>query len=218
MTHIQQHASGFAVELDGQPAVTARRIVLATSLVDVQPEIEHFAPFVGTSVFHCPLCDAAAFTDRPIVVVSWGPRAVGYTLEISHWTQQLTLVTHGHPLDEAEQARLARYGVSVRTERVQRLEGQDSRVNRVVLVGGVTVRCDAVFFNIAHKPRNALARALGCALEPEGYVKVDEHYQTTVPHVYAAGDITAREESVADAVAEGFLAATHLHQSLYLEL
>src|SRR5437764_14041 len=82
---------GFAVELDGQRAVTARRIVLATSLVDVQPEIEHFAPFVGTSVFHCPLCDAVTFTDRPIVVVSWGPKAAGYTLELSHWTQQLTL-------------------------------------------------------------------------------------------------------------------------------
>jgi thioredoxin reductase len=47
---------------------------------------------------------------------------------------------------------------------------------------------------------------------------VYEHYQTTVRHVYAAGDITAREKSVADAVAEGFLAATHIHLSLYPEL
>ena len=130
-----------------------------------------------------------------------------------------TRVTHGHPIDEAEQARLARHGVPVRTERVQRLEGQEGLVSRVVLVDGATVRCDAVFFNIAHLPRNELARALGCELEKEeGYVKVDEHYQTTVRHVYAAGDITAREESVADAVAEGFLAATHIHLSLYPEL
>lgn len=218
MTHIRRDASGFAIELDDQPAVTARRIVLATSLVDVQPDIEHFAPFVGTSVFHCPLCDAVAFADRPIVVISWGPKAAGYTLELSHWTTQLTLVTHGHPIDEGERARLARHGVPVRTERVQRLEGQDGLVSRVVLVDGATVRCDAVFFNIAHRPRNELARALGCALEPEGYVKVDKRYQTTVRHVYAAGDITAREESVADAVAEGFLAATHIHLSLYSEL
>jgi thioredoxin reductase len=196
----------------------ARRLVLATSLVDVQPDIEHFAPFVGTSVFHCPLCDAATFADRPVVVISWGAKAAGSTLGLSHWTQQLTLVTHGHPIDEGAQARLARHGVRVRTERVQRLAGQDGLVTGVVLVGGATVRCDAVFFNIAHRPRNELARALGCALEPEGYVKVDEHYQTTVPHVYAAGDITAREESVADAVAEGFMAAAHLHLSLYPEL
>lgn len=53
---------------------------------------------------------------------------------------------------------------------------------------------DGVFFSIAHRPRKELAHALGCALTSEGYVQVDEGYQTTVPHVYAAGDITAREE------------------------
>lgn len=80
VTHVRRDASGFAIELDGQPAVTARRIILATSLIDVQTEIENFAPFVVPSVFHCLLCDAMAFANRPIVVVSWGPKAAGYTL------------------------------------------------------------------------------------------------------------------------------------------
>lgn len=153
-----------------------------------------------------------------MAVISWGGKAVGFTLELHHWTKHLTLLTHGHSIAEEQTARLRRYGVATRTERIVRLEGQDGRVAHVVLSGGASIRCDAVFFNIAHRPRNELAKVLGGELEGEGYVKVDATYQTTVPGVYAAGDITSREESAVDAVAEGFIAACNIHASLYPDL
>lgn len=206
---------GFLVAVEGQPDLAARRIILATSLVDVTPDIEGFASFYGTSVFHCPICDAATFADRTVVVLSWGPKAAAYTFELRHWTKALTLVTHGQPIDADDRARLERQGVRVRTDRVARLEGQDGQVARVVLDGGDTIPCEGAFFNIGHRPRNELARTLGCELVEEGFVKVDAAYQTSVPGVYAAGDITSREEAVADAVAEGFIAACNVNTSLH---
>jgi thioredoxin reductase len=215
---IRKEPDRLRVELEGQPELAAARIILATSLVDEKPDLENFDAFYGTSVVHCPICDATTFADRPVVVISWGEKAANYTLELYHWTRKLTLVTHGHPIDAHNRARLEGYGIDVRTERAERLEGQAGQVAGVVLADGSTVPCDGVFFNIAHHPRNELAQALGCKLTAEGYVEVDERYQTTVPGVYAAGDITSREESVADAVAEGFVAACNVHLSLYPEL
>lgn len=215
---IRRRADGFAVSVDAQPDLTARRVVLATSLIDVTPEIENFLDFYGQTVVHCPICDAATFADRPIVVISWGENAAGFAWELYHWTKQVTLVTHGHPIDDEQRARLERRGILVLTERARRLEGQAGQVERVILAGGAALACDAVFFSIAHHPRTELASALGCALTPDGYVKVDARYQTTVPDVYAAGDITTREEAVVDAVAEGFIAACNIHTSLYPEL
>jgi thioredoxin reductase len=218
VTAIRGRADEFEVAVDGQPDLAARRIVLATSLIDVKPDIDNLDAFYGTSVHHCPICDGVTCIDRPVVVISWGPKAAGFVLELQHWTKRLTLVTHGHSLDPEQRTRLERYGVSVRTERAQRLDGRDGQVANVVLDNGEAIPCDAVFFNVAHRPRNELARGLGCALTAEGYVQVDEDYQTTVQGVYAAGDITSREESAVDAVAEGFIAATQVHLSLYPEL
>ena len=218
VVEVRRGEDDFRVAVEGQPDLAARRIILATSLVDVMPDVDNFLPFYGTSVFHCPICDAATFADRPVVVISWGKNTASFTFELRHWTRDLTLVTHGQLIDAGERARLERQGVQVRTGRVARLEGENGRVSAVVLADGSAVRCDGVFFNVAHRPRNELALGLGCEVTPEGYVKVDERYQTTVPNVYAAGDVTTREEAVADAVAEGLIAATNIHLSLYAEL
>lgn len=84
-----------------------------------------------------------------------------------------------------------------------------------MLAGGESIPCEGVFYNPGHGPRNELARGLGCELGEEGFVKVGATYRTTVGGVYAAGDVNAREESVADAVGEGFIAACNVHTSLY---
>lgn len=218
VTGIRRDGDHFKATLEGQPPVAAARVVLATSLVDVKPDVDNLESFYGTTVHHCPICDAASCADRPVVAISWGTKAVGFALELHHWTKRLTLLTHDHQLEEDQRTRLERYGITVRNERVLRLVGRGGQVTHAVLAGDAIVTCDAVFFSVAHRPRNELAMSLGCELEGEGYVKVDAKYETTVPNVYAAGDITAREESVIDAVAEGFIAACNIHTSLYPEL
>ncbi len=86
----------------------APRVILATGLVDVLPDIENPPAFYGTSVFHCPSCDGATVDDRRVVVLSWGNRAEGFTRELRTWTRRLTLVTHGHDIDAGTRTRLER--------------------------------------------------------------------------------------------------------------
>jgi thioredoxin reductase len=215
---IRRRGGDFVVSIEDQPDLVAARIILATSLVDVMPDIPELDRFYGRTIFHCPVCDAADFVDQPLVVVSWGQYADGFTLELFHWTKKLILTTQGRPIADRQRARLERYGVEVVTERIERLEGQDDRLSAVVLEDGRRFPCRGLFFSIGHKPRNELAVGLGCEITDEGYVVVNEHYETTVPGVYAAGDITTLEEAVADAVAEGLIAATNISLSLHEEV
>lgn len=168
VTGIRRSGDHFTLRLEGQSPVAAARVVLATSLVDVKPDVDGLDGFYGTSVHHCPICDAASYADRPVAVVSWESKALGFTLELRHWTKQLTLLTHGHPVDGDQRARLERHGIPIRTERVLRLEGHQGQVSHAVLAGDVKISCDAVFFNVAHQPRNDLAVALGCEIDAEG--------------------------------------------------
>jgi thioredoxin reductase len=215
---IRRRGGDFVLSIEDQPDVVAARIILATSLVDVMPDIPQLDRFYGRTIFHCPVCDAADFVDQPLVVVSWGQYADGFTLELFHWTKKLILTTHGRPIADQQRARLERYGVEVVTERIERLEGQDDRLSAVVLGDGRKIPCRGLFFSIGHRPRSELALGLGCEIADEGYVVVNEHYETTVPGVYAAGDITTLEEAVADAVAEGLIAATNISLSLHEEV
>jgi thioredoxin reductase len=218
VTGIRRRGGDFVVSIEDQPDLVAARIILATSLVDMMPDIPELDRFYGRTIFHCPVCDAADFVDQPLVVVSWGQYADGFTLELFHWTKKLILTTQGRPIADRQRARLERYGVEVVTERIERLEGQDDRLSAVVLEDGRRIPCRGLFFSIGHKPRNELAVGLGCEITDEGYVVVNEHYETTVPGVYAAGDITTLEEAVADAVAEGLIAATNISLSLHEEV
>jgi thioredoxin reductase len=160
---IRRQGGDFVLSIQDQPDLVAARIVLATSLVDVMPDIPDLDRFYGSTIFHCPVCDAADFVDQPLVVVSWGQYADGFTLELFHWTKQLVLVTQGRPIDVRQRARLARYGVETITSRIDKLEGENDQLRAVVLEDGRTIPCQGLFFSIGHKPRNELARQLGCS-------------------------------------------------------
>jgi len=116
---------------------------------------------------------------------------------------------------------LERHGIAIRREAIERLEGTDGCVQRVVLRGAPPEPVEAMFFHIACGPGSTLAADLGCELDPEnaeeGILRVDSNGETTVPGVYAAGDITPGMRLVIRAASEGVRAALGIHKSLIPE-
>jgi thioredoxin reductase len=105
---------------------------------------------------------------------------------------------------------LAGFDIPVIDRRVVKLEGVtgEKRLERVRLEDGAALECDALFFNLGTEPASGFHEALGCRLEEEGgLVWVDEEHQTSVPGVYAAGDLTPRSQLAVVAAAEGAMAA-----------
>ena len=100
------------------------------------------------------------------------------------------------------------------TSPIKAIEGSSGAVERVVYADGGSEPFDALFFHIAYGPGCGIPAALGCEADDEGILKVDSNLQTTVPGVYAAGDITPGSKLAIRAAAEGTRAAIGIYRSL----
>ncbi|HVL97754.1 MAG TPA: NAD(P)/FAD-dependent oxidoreductase [Egibacteraceae bacterium] len=206
---------GFAVEVDGKCHLGGR-LVLATGVVDAFPDVDGFFTHYGADVFHCPTCDGYQAQDLPVVAFGWDPAVAGFALELLDWAKSVTVVTNGQPFEGngPERDALTRHGVELVEDKADALLGARGELEGVRLRSGSELECRLAFFSIAHHPVTGLAEQLGCALDGDGYVVVDEQGETSVPGVYAAGDLTPGMQLVQVAAAKGALAGTSCALSL----
>lgn len=208
----------FTVSLDDDDvtAVSGRRLVLATGVRDVFPEVRNFFDHYGRSVFHCPTCDGYEARDRPVVAFGWSEHVVGFALTLLGWASSVTVVTDGRPFegDTWHRERLATQGVRVLEDDAVELVGPPGDLQGVRLRGGEVLPCGVAFFSIAHEPQCDLDLQLGCRRTDDNCTEVDLECATTVPGVYAAGDLTPGLQLIQVAAAKGAVAGVACAQSL----
>jgi thioredoxin reductase len=209
---------GFTVLTD-QDAFTAARVILAYGLRDYIPAIPGVDELYGRAVFHCPDCDGPGITGRRVGVIGWDRAGANLALYLLNWTDHVTLLAHGSRLELSARARriLARNGIIVCTDVIERALAERGRLCGVASRDGRLIELDALFFHLGTEPRCAVAAELGCRLDAEGYIDVDRGQETSVPGVHAAGDITGHPHLVVAAAAEGVRAALSIHRSLLPE-
>lgn len=197
-------------------AVHAKRVVLAYGLRDYIPDLEGIRELYGTSVFHCPDCDGPSVADTRIGVIGWDRNGANQAMYLRHWSDRVTLLAHGRPLDLTGEAAAALdgSGVEVCRERVVRVVGHGGNLTQAELEGAEPLRLDALFFHLGSEPRCNLAEQFGCDLDDEGYISVDRGQETSTAGVHAAGDITGHPHLASIASAEGVRAALAIHRSL----
>jgi thioredoxin reductase len=205
---------GFEVDT-GEERLVAARLIIATGVEDVFPDVDRFFDYYGTSVFHCPTCDGYDVRGSRVIVFGWDAEVAGFALGLLDWAAEVTVVTDGRRFqgDERHRAGLAAHGVQVIEAVAVALEGGAS-LEAVRLEDGTTLPCGFAFFSIRHRPQSGFGAALGCLLDEEGYLVVDEHGQTTVHGVYAAGDVTPGLQLVQTAAASGAAAGVYCALSL----
>ena len=193
--------------------IVARRLLLATGVVDMLPEIDGLDDLYGTSAHHCPQCDGFEYADRPVAVYNDADSAIG----MLPWTADVVLCTGGASLTDDDRVRCAALGIRIRTEPVARLDGRHGRLERIVFASGDPLSRDGLFFSAEQRQRSSLAAELGCEFTNTGAVATNEGESTRVPGVHVAGDASHREQSVVIAAAEGAMAAMKIHEVLWTE-
>jgi thioredoxin reductase len=142
-----------------------------------------------------------------------------FALQLRGWTREVCVFTQGEvEIPEATQRELRAAGLRIETGRIARLVAHEHRLGAVELASGARVRCELLF---AHPPQHQVdvVRALGVALDGDGFVAVDPMTrQTSVPGVYAAGDLTTRMQAAIAAAASGMQAAAMINAELTMEL
>ncbi len=205
----------FRVSTDEGDLVT-RRIMLACGVRDVTPDIPGFMELYGEHIFHCSCCDGYESSDLDVLAIGWGEHTAGYALDLLEWGARVTLVTNGEEFegDRGCEVALSRHNIEVVEERVTGFCVEDGKMTAASVESGRMIPAQRAFFSIKHKPRNQLAKELGCELDDMGYVQVGPHGETSVEGVYAAGDVTPGEQLVQAAASEGAIAGIACAMSL----
>jgi thioredoxin reductase len=220
---VKDIAPGFTLTLENRE-VSARRVLVATGVVDDLPGIDGLGELWGRGVFHCPYCHGYEVRDEPIAVLAVEPDDVSLAAKVACYSGSVVLCTGGRiTLGEDRAALLDRLGVRIRTEPIARLEAEDERLRRIVFEAGPAAEATALFVHGVTRQASDLAERLGCELLDDGSVAVDDMQLTSVPGVYAAGDLARRPSMplpgsmVSLAVAAGTVAGVAIDQDLLRE-
>ncbi len=200
----------------------ARRILLCTGMIDEPPALEGVRELWGRSIVQCPYCHGWEVQGRRwgyLALPGASAHVVPFTTMLRGWSRDVTLFTGATvELPADGRAQLAAAGVQLETAPITRLLAQDGQLAAVELAGGRRIACDVLF---THPPQRQvdLVRGLDLALDPEGFVRVEPmRCETSVPGIYAAGDLTTRGQAAILAAAAGMLAAAALNTELTMQL
>ena len=185
----------------------ADAVILATGASRAAPHIPGLAGLEGHGVSYCATCDAFFYRGRDVAVLGSGEYALHEVQALLPVVKSVTLLTNGSPLTASFPPE-----VTVCHEKVNAILGEE-RVSGVELSGGKTAALSGVFVALGVAGSTALARKLGAEVNGNR-ILVDEHMQTTLPGLYAAGDCAGGLLQVAKAVYEGALAGTEAAKAL----
>lgn len=214
VTRVEAATGGMTATLQDGTRLLARKLLLATGVVDELPEVPGFTDFYGTSIHHCPYCDGWENRDRPLAVYGRATEASGLAQSLLTWSRDLVVCTDGRPLTRTARVRLAAADIPARTERIVRLEGTRGQLERIVFADGPVLERHGLFFTTGQGQRSALAEQLGCRFTKTGHVQCDGKGRTSVPHVFIAGDANGDTQFVVVAAAEGAKAAVAINKEL----
>lgn len=216
--------TGFALTLAGGDRVTARRLVLATGLVDVLPDVPGLAGLWGRRVLHCPYCHGFEVRGQRVAVLSTGPMTAHQALLFGQLSEHVSVLLHDGPdLDEDAWEQLAALDIEVVDGRVERLalvHGPDEEHVGVTFEDGREVLVDAVAVAPTFSARADLWEQLGGTLteHPMGTrIAADPLGRTALPGVWAAGNVTDLGAMVGVASGAGVMAGASVNADLVAE-
>ncbi|MCG7579613.1 NAD(P)/FAD-dependent oxidoreductase [Mycolicibacterium sp. OfavD-34-C] len=211
---------GITLDLADGAGVHTRRLLLATGMRYDYPDLPGLAPLWGRSVFHCPFCHGWEVRDQPLAVLAQGERAVHMATLLRGWSDNVVLLTGGPAdLSDDDRARLDIAGIPIDERKVRELDSAAGELHAVLFDDGARLPRSALLVAAELRQRSGLATQLGVKLVATGPVSpeavdVDPLYRTSVPGVFAAGDVCAQMPQIAAAVAAGSAAAVSVMASI----
>jgi thioredoxin reductase len=211
--------TGYRLTLSDNDMVTVRKLILTTGVTDHLLPIEGLAALWGSKVLHCTYCHGWEARDQPAIVLVKGSIAWDVAMTIRQWNPQLTFLLHGTSVEDLnKKAHLLQKGWPLIETPVVSVASREEEVS-VFLADGQEMTASVVYTKpVQVQFNNALAIMLGCELSKTGSVLTDAAMQTSVPGVFAAGDLShPGYHQVAEAIATGHKAAAFCNNQLCKE-
>ena len=198
----------------GTETIEARTVVLATGAMDVEPALPNIKDAIRSGlVRHCPICDGYEVIGQRVAVIGRGTKGVNEARFIRHYTDKLTLFTLGTPEEIAAEDRVAldACGIEIVDEALAEVCTNDGQIVGLQTRSGTIYSFDTLYSALGCRIRSDLARQVGAACDDVGQIVVDERLRTTVPGLYAVGDVCNDLNQIAVGAGHAAIAATTIH-------
>ena len=215
---VTREPRGFAVR-GRRRTYRTNRLLLATGIFHLPPEIPGVKECLGHSMFFCKDCDGCRVRGKRIAIIGANDEAVEYALGMLAYSACVIVATNGKkPGWNKRHARwLEEYEIPVARKRITGVEHRKRKIRALTFAGGDCVKIDYLFTTRGDIFHNELAKKLGAKLDSEGQIQVDQCMRTSVPRLYAAGCITPANCQMIIAAGQGAAAAQAINRDLFEE-
>jgi thioredoxin reductase (NADPH) len=216
VTEVRPTGDDFEVRV-GDRVFPTRAVLLATGVVNIQPEMDrtvHDTALARGLIRYCPICDGYEVTDKRVGVIGTGDHGMKEALFLRGYTRDVTLIAPGahHELDDTCLAKLDDAGIGHLDGPCSPMRIEDDRM--VVTTASGDLVFDSVYPALGSTIRSKLAVAAGARATTEGCLEVDDHQRTSIPGLFAAGDVVKGLDQISHAMGEAGVAATTIRNLL----
>lgn len=206
--------AGFEVKLGNGDSYIGKKLILATGIQDLIPEIKGFSACWGISVIHCPYCHGYEFRGKKTGLMSNGDKAFHMVSLIRNLTDQVSILPNGKSSFSPEQSQiLEKHQIELLEKGILEIKHKHGYLKEVLFADGTRQTFDAVYASIPFR-QSKLVEILGCELTEHGHIKVNEFQESSVEGIFACGDNSTPLRSVSQAVASGNFAGAYLNKVL----
>lgn len=210
--------NGFEITTDRNDKFTAKKLIFATGIKDIMPDIKGFSECWGISIIHCPYCHGYEHRYQKTGILANGQHAFHLASMVNNLSDQLTILTNGKADFSLEQLeKLNRHNIKIVETKISEIEHKNGQLKKLIFADGHTISFDVAYAAIPFAQHSDIPVSLGCELTNQGYIKMEAFQKTTIPNIYACGDNSNMMRSVANAVASGNIAGAVANAELVQE-
>ncbi len=219
VTRLDKIEGGFMAEW-GSGSVTARKVLLATGVTNRKPPMDedlHDEALWKGLIRYCPVCDGYEVTDKKVGVIGSGSHGVAESVFLRGFTEDITLIApdRAHDFSADDIARMKEFGIKCVDGPCQAVAAVDKCITVATPYGEHIF--DSVYPALGSDTHTELAEQVGAQIAEDGTLPVDDHQRTSVPGLYAAGDVVLGLDQISHAMGEGGVAATTMRNDLAKE-
>jgi thioredoxin reductase len=210
--------NSFKITTQTNDNFTAKKLIFATGVKDIMPDINGFSDCWGISVIHCPYCHGYEVKGQKTGILANGDVAFHYAQLISNWTKDLTIFTNGKASMTKEQIdKINRNNIPLVEKEIASLKHQNGMVEEILFEDSSSFKLNAIYARPDFEQHCKISEKLGCKLNEQNLLEIDMFHRTTVENIYACGDSVSPFRSVSNAVSTGNIAGAMVNNSIIEE-
>ncbi|MGK2862489.1 MAG: NAD(P)/FAD-dependent oxidoreductase [Chitinophagaceae bacterium] len=207
--------SGFLITTQTGESYEAKKLIFASGVKDIMPDVKGFSECWGISVIHCPYCHGYEFRNQKTGIMANGEKAFHLASLVNNLTDNITILTSAKAEFTAEQIeKLNKHNIPVIETEVAEIEHDSGHIKNVSFKDGSKMNFNAVYASVPFSQHSDIPVSLGCELTEQGYIKLDMFQKTNVEGVFACGDNTSKMRTVSYAVGTGGIAGSMTNKEL----